>query len=239
MEARSEGVEILGGDLSDVSLPSLLQLMQYDALSGWLRVARRGEVVVRDGHVLGARCGTLAGADALRELMFHRGGRFSMVRGEPSGERVIENVMLVVLDAYRLRDEWARIAASALRVPPGRPWRPTGGALDALIERFDGRRTAADVVATAPGSAGLSSLVAAVVEAVSAGLLTRRGGPVEPQQEGPELGFHECLERGRSMMRDGNYEAAEQMLRRAEELRPDDRVVQQNLRALASRRRAR
>ena len=38
-------------------------------------------------------------------------------------------------------------------------------------------------------------------------------------------------------MRRGNYETAEQHLQRALALRPDDRVAQQNLRALTQRRR--
>jgi len=228
------GVEILGGDLSDISLTSLLQLAQYEAISGWLCVARRGEIVLDKGHVLDATCGSLTGLEALRELLFHRGGRFSLLRGEPQGSRAIENVTFAVMDAYRLRDEWTRIAGVVLRPAGGDAWRPTGGLLDTFVVHFDGQRTVAEAVAVAAGCTTL--ILDAVLDAINLGLLVRVTAPAARADE-PVLGFYELIDRARALMRRGNYETAEQHLQRALALRPDDRVAQQNLRALTQRRR--
>lgn len=228
------GVEILSGDLSDISLTSLLQLAQYEAISGWLCIARRGEIALNKGHVLDASCGSLTGLEALRELLFHRGGRFSLVRGEPKGARAIENVTFAVMDAYRLRDEWTRIAGVVLRPAARETWRPTGGLLDALVVHFDGRRTVADSIAVAAGCATL--MLDALLDAMNLGLLVRVAVPAVPADE-PNLGFHELIDHARALLRSGNYETAERHLQRALALRPDDRVAQQNLRALTQRRR--
>lgn len=228
------GVEILSGDLSDISLTSLLQLAQYEAISGWLCVARRGEIVMDKGQVLDAKCGPLTGVEALRELLFHRGGRFSLLRGEPKDSRVIENVTFAVMDAYRLRDEWARIAGVVLRPAGGQMWRPTGGLLDTFVVHFDGHRTVGEAVAVAAGCATL--MLDALLDAIHLGLLVRVAAPAARNDE-PALDFYELIDRAQTLMRGGNYETAEQLLHRALALRPDDRVAQQNLRALSQRRR--
>lgn len=234
MDKHEGGVEILGGDLSDISLTSLLQLAQYEAVSGWLCIARRGEIVLSKGQVLDASCGALTGLEALRELLFHRGGRFSLLRGEPTGARVIENVTFAVMDAYRLRDEWARIAGIVLRTAGGEKWRPTGGLLDTFVVHIDGRRTVAETVALTTGCATL--LLDALLDAMNLGLLVRVATPVA-RAEDPALDFYELIDRAQALLRGGNYETAERHLQRALALRPDDRVAQQNLRALMQRRR--
>lgn len=233
-DVHAGAVEILGGDLSDISLTSLLQLAQYEAISGWLCVPRRGEIVLEKGQVLDASCGTLTGVEALRELLFHRGGRFSLLRGEPRGSRMIENVTFAVMDAYRLRDEWTRIAGAVLRPAGGQMWRPTGGLLDSFAVHFDGRRTVGEAVAVAAGCTTL--LLDALLDAINLGLLVRVAAPVAHTDE-PDLGFYELIDRAQRLMRGGNYETAEKHLHRALALRPEDRVAQQNLRALSQRRR--
>ena len=112
---RPRTTELLRGDLKDVSLVSLLQLAQAEAISGWLRVEGRGEICLLKGHVGSATCGRLTGVEALRELAFHDRGRFVLARGEPAGERCDVNVPFALMDAYRLRDEWKRLADVVLR----------------------------------------------------------------------------------------------------------------------------
>ena len=138
------------------------------------------------------------------------------------------------MDAYRLRDEWTRIAGVVLRPAGGETWRPTGGLLDTFIVNFDGRRTVAETVAAATGCATL--LLDALLDAINLGLLVRVAAPTAPAIE-PDLNFYELIDRAQALMRRGNYETAEQHLQRALALRPDDRVAQQNLRALTQRRR--
>jgi len=233
---EERGVEILSGDLRDISLSSLLQLAQYEGASGWLRVARRGEIALRRGHVLDARCGALGGIEALRELLFHRGGRFSLLRGEPDCPPAVDNVTFAVMDAYRLRDEWTRLADVVLAPASALPWRPTGGLLDSVVVHFDGQRSVADALAAAPDAPSCTTLLLdALLDALRLGLLRRVTAPVQPASE-PELDFYELIDRARALMRGANDEAAERLLRRALALRPDDRVAQQNLRALSQRR---
>lgn len=272
--------EIFGGDLRDVSLNSLLLLARAEAVRGWIRIAPRGEVSLVDGRVVGARCGPLTGADALRELLFHDVGHFALVRGEPSSPCIIEDTTAVVMDAYRLRDEWARLSTAVLRPSSTRAWRPTGGPLDAVVHALDGQRTLADAVAAQDGA--VTPYIDPVLAALNDGLIERVRAPRESSQRtdaaglatppapritspspwtparaaGPshtppqavsaqtpaatqstdDVDFFELIDRGRAQMRASDYDAAERSLRRALELRPGDRVVMQNLRALAQRR---
>lgn len=232
--AAESGVEILSGDLSDISLSALLQLAQNEGISGWIEVRRRGAIALRQGHVLDATCGPLVGVEALRELLFHRGGRFSLVRGEPEGPCRIENVTFAMMDAYRLRDEWVRISGAVLVPAYERPWTPSGGQLDQVVGHLDGVRTVAEAVALTSCSATL--LLDGLLDALSLGLLRRVTAPAAPV-EADALDFFELVDRAQSLMRSANYEAAERLLLRALALRPHDRVVQQNHRALLQRRR--
>lgn len=233
-DRQVDGVEILSGDLADISLTSLIQLAQHELFTGWLVVARRGEIALVKGHVLDASCGRLGGLEALRELLFHRGGRFTLLRGEPPTRRTIENVTFAVMDAYRLRDEWTRLSGLVLVPTTDQPWKPTGGLLDGVVVQLDGRRTVAEAVAAS--SCVFTLVIDALLDAMSLGLVVRAAGSARPAEE-PGLDFYELIDRGRELMRGGSYEAAEQMLARALALRPDDRVAQQNLRALTQRRR--
>lgn len=169
--------QIFGGDLRDVSLSSLLQLARAEAVSGWIRVTPRGEVSLIAGKVVGAACGPLHGVAALRELLFLDAGHFVVVRGEPSGTCIVEDTTAVVMDAYRLRDEWARISAAVLRRVPSRPWTPTGGPLDFVIAAIDGQRTIAAVVAQQGGV--VTPFVDALIAAMTDGLFERVRAPRE------------------------------------------------------------
>lgn len=232
-ERHRSGAEIVSGQLGPVSLGALLHLAHYEGLSGWLCVARRGEIEIERGTVLDAVCGGLTGFDALRELVFHRGGRFSFVGGETRGRSVIENATLALLDAYRLRDEWAKVAGLVLQ-PASGGWQATGSALDGLVPLLDGRRTTAEAVAECGGY--VTALLDALSAALGRGLLVRVAAPGDASAEAG-VDFYELLDRAQGFMRGGNYEAAEGLLRRAIALRPDDRVAQQNLRAVLQRRR--
>lgn len=238
-DTRSRGVEILAGDLFEVSLASLLFLVQYEAISGWLTIARRGVVTLNKGHISSVRCGSLRGHDGLRELLFHRGGHFTIVRGELEATEgpAVHNPTFAVMDAYRLRDEWNRLAPQVLGVPAARPWRATGGPLAATVAQFDGRRSVAEALRSQDGA--ISPLIDPLLEALASGQLERvsGGGAVAPASPGPapDSDFYELVERGREHVRRGDYKAAHGLLTQALALRPDDRVVQQNLRALVQR----
>ena len=240
-DTRSRGVEILAGDLFEISLASLLFLVQYEAINGWLTVARRGVITLNKGHIAAVRCGSLRGHDGLRELLFHRGGHFTIVRGElvASEGPAVNNPTFAMMDAYRLRDEWNRLAPQVLRVPAARPWQATSSPLAATVAQFDGRRSVAEALRSQDGA--LSPLIDPLLEALAAGLLERSsssgGAPPPPASPAPAAhgDFYELVERGRDCVRRGDYKVAHDLLTQALALRPDDRVVQQNLRALVQR----
>lgn len=236
-------VEILAGDLQDVGLNSLVQLAQAESLTGWIRVFARGEVSLVKGRISGAVCGPLLGIEALRELMFLRDGRFSAVRGEPQASAPLEGVIYAIMDAYRLRDEWARLGELVLRRAGGQQWHPVGHPLDRVAQELDGRRTLAQV--TAGLGAAVTVVLDALIDALNIGVLEQVAAPAPlavvptPAETEPELApqdFHALLERGRELLREGDLDAAEAALRRALALRPDDRVASQNLRVLLRRR---
>jgi len=236
---RPRSTELLRGELRDLSLVSLLQLAQVEAISGWLRVEGRGEITLLKGHVGTVVCGRLSGVEALRELAFHDHGRFVLARGEPAGDRCGDNVTFALMDAYRLRDEWKRLADSVLRRVDDRPWKPTGGPFDPIVLELDGQRTLSEIVDPALGIATL--VIDAALDALRLGVVERiaaRGRRPPPLAVVDGEDVDDLVERGRELVRRGDYDAAEPLLRRALARRPDDRVIQQNLRALARRRAA-
>lgn len=232
------GVEILNGELSEVSLVALLQLCQWERISGWVHVDRRGTITLSEGAAVAATCGALTQVLALRELLFHRGGTFSLHRGEVPTRAPLESVICVAMDAYRLRDEWQRIAHIHLRPAGGRPWTPRGADFDAIVARLQRGATLEEAVteSDAPWTTALEE----ALEAIAGGHLERVKG-AKPAPTAATAGvtalldFDALVDRGRELMRRGNYEAAEGTLLRALALRPDDRVVQQNLRVLTIR----
>ncbi len=237
-DTRTRGVEILAGDLFEISLASLLFLVQYEAINGWLTITKRGVVTMTKGQLSSARCGSLRGHDALRELLFHRGGHFSIVRGEPSGTEgpAVTNPTFAMMDAYRMRDEWNRLAPQILRAPAARPWHATGGPIDATVGQFDGHRSVAEALRSQDGA--LCPLIDPLLAAIASGQLERISGDAAAAAVPPSAAsndFYELVERGRDRVRRGEYKPAHDLLTQALALRPDDRVVQQNLRALVQR----
>lgn len=232
-DSRRLGVEILSGNLGDISLISVLQLGQYERVSGWLDVRRRGYVVLRTGQVIDAQCGMLRATEALRELLFHQGGHFCLVRGEPQGASVIDNPTFAIMDAYRLRDEWRRLADAVLVPAHEAGWTPVGGLLDEVAALLDGRRSVAEVAAVV-GSVTL--LIDTLQDALALGLLRRTA--VAAVEVEPVGDFYDLIDRAQAEMRGANYDVADRLLQRALSLRPEDRVALQNYRALSQRRRS-
>jgi hypothetical protein len=250
--AEAEGQRILSGDLGDISLPTLLQLVQIETISGWMTIDNKARIDVSRGHIVGARIAGLTGVEALREILFQEGGTFQVLRGEPEGGDVIECVPFAVMDACRLRDEWDRIAGKILKMSGDHTWKATGTAVDAVMAAVDGARSLHELSVDTGQAPTL--IVDGILDAMAMGLVSVAGSkPVDAQRpalvapaavdvfdeaeaDGEEVDFYELLDQARTLLRSGELDAAEAAVNRALRQRPDDRVARQNLRAIRAKR---
>lgn len=109
------------GNLAQIPLPDLLQILAVNRKTGRLAVEREGEqaeIVLDQGRVVDARMGTAVGEKALYRLLTRRDGRFAFVPGPPGAEgRIERKVEELVLEGLRQADELARLLPSLPRPP--------------------------------------------------------------------------------------------------------------------------
>ncbi len=235
---------ILSGDLAEMSLPTLLHLLEIESHSGWLEVDEVLRIDLHRGHVTGASAGPLEGVRALKEILVAGGGEFRVVRGTPREGRALERVSATLFDAYRILDEWRGLEGATLRLVGDQRWRPTGREIDALLSALDGTRTLGELVSVTGVS--LCAIVDEVLEAMRLGLVvqaaprvrarandpTTEEARVEPVVEEPfsGLGFFDLLDEVRTLTKRGDYSLAESACAAALRLRPGDRIASQNMR---------
>jgi CheY-like chemotaxis protein len=103
------------GDLSQVPLIDLLQLLSMNRRTGVLSVTTSsgaGEVRMAEGDVLDAVYRRLEGEKALYRLLGERDGSFAFVPGAPTSLRRVEiKTAMLVMEAMRQFDEVARLRA--------------------------------------------------------------------------------------------------------------------------------
>lgn len=239
--------ELLSGSLRAVGLPSLLQLAETEGLSGRLALHGAGEVQLRDGLPVAARCEGLEARAALMELFLVDVDRFSLHAVEvlPDGAPLGE-VLELVMEGCRLADEWSRLAPCPITTAPADP---VPGAAGALLAALD----AGQPLERGRRAAGLAraACVDPILDLVEQGRL-RLGAPLPlpadppapspapapglPQPQSPPvapaaapLDYFTALERGRAQLRDRDHDGAEASFQAALAARPDDRVARQNL----------
>ena len=235
------GQSILCGELAEMSLSTLLHLMDLESLTGWLVIDGEAWIDFYAGHVTAASRGSLRGPCALREILVCGGSSFEVFRGNPRRKTPMCRVSLIILDALRLREEWLKMEHSVLRLVGDQRWHPTGGGIDALMEQLDGKRTLVELVRRTGLSLG--TVVEEIREAKTLGLVEvcepcdvpvrRTRSPISAIHDGVDsaaVDFFELLDRARASIRRRSFVRAEALLRRALHLRPNDRIVQQNLR---------
>lgn len=109
---RIRSVRDLSGNLEEVPLVDLLQLLGMNKRSGALRIATPtavGEVHLGAGEIVDATYHQTSGEKAVLRLLAQPAGRFSFVPGAVVGHRRIETpTSMLLMDAMRQLDETAR-----------------------------------------------------------------------------------------------------------------------------------
>jgi CheY-like chemotaxis protein len=103
----------LEGNLAQMPLADLLQVLGFNRRSGRLSLVRdgeRAEVLLRDGQVVDAAAGAAAGEKALFRLLGRREGQFSFAPEKPEGAgHIARRTDELVLDGLRQVDETAAL----------------------------------------------------------------------------------------------------------------------------------
>jgi DNA-binding response OmpR family regulator len=116
---RSEAARAAGeskeieGNLAQIPLPDLLQILSVNRKSGRLTVEREGEraeVALAEGRVVDATLGPVSGEKALWRLLTRREGQFAFVPGAPGvPERISRRLDDLLLEGLRQADELAAL----------------------------------------------------------------------------------------------------------------------------------
>src|SRR5512144_1292503 len=101
------------GNLAQIPLVDLLQILAVNRKTGRLAIEREGEraeIALDGGRVVDARMGSAAGEKALYRVLTRREGQFAFVPGAADGEpRIERKVEELVLEGLRQADEVARL----------------------------------------------------------------------------------------------------------------------------------
>lgn len=103
----------LEGNLAQIPLPDLLQVLSMNRKTGRLTVEREGEraeVLLREGRVVDATLGALTAEKALWRLLTRREGQFTFQPGvAPAAERIERRLDELLLEGLRQADELAAL----------------------------------------------------------------------------------------------------------------------------------
>src|SRR5512142_2921921 len=181
------------GNLAQIPLVDLLQILSVNRKTGRLTVEREGEravISLRDGKVLDAALGSVTGEKALFRLLARREGQFAFVPGQlaDAAERIDRRVEELMLEGLRQADEATRLlpvlpqpedtvelAVDPSEIPPGlHPLTEEVVALLGNARRFQ------EVVDRCPASD--LEVMRAVLALLERGYARRREGALPPSQ---------------------------------------------------------
>jgi hypothetical protein len=211
VSAESREIE---GNLAQIPLVDLLQILAVNRKTGRLAVEREGEraeIALDEGRVVDARMGAVAGEKALYRLLTHREGQFAFVPGASGAEpRIARKVDELVLEGLRQADEVARLlpalpqpsdvlelAVHPSEIPPG--LHPVTEEVVSLLDR----QRPLQAVVDACRATDLEAL-RAVLALLERGYARRSGRAPVPTEAAPLLAAHELhalrarIARGRS-----------------------------------------
>ena len=105
--------EALRGDLNQLSLPNVIQLLKSGGQSGKLDLtdgSNTGEIFLQSGDIVHAVAGVMVGEDAFYSLLSWLQGDFNFVSGiEASEQSITTSTELLLLEASKRIQGWAEI----------------------------------------------------------------------------------------------------------------------------------
>jgi DNA-binding response OmpR family regulator len=209
----SESREI-EGNLAQIPLVDLLQILAVNRKTGRLAVEREGEraeISLDEGRVVDARVGAATGEKALYRLLTHREGQFAFLPGPPPAEpRIERKVEELAIEGLRQADEIARLLPSLpragdlieLAVHPSEIPAGLHPVTEEVVALLDRKRRFDEVVDACPAS-DLEAM-RAVLALLERGYARRSGRAPAPADAAPLLAPHELhalrarIARGRS-----------------------------------------
>jgi DNA-binding response OmpR family regulator len=202
------------GNLAQIPLVDLLQILAVNKKSGRLAVEREGEraeIALADGRVVDAQMGSAAGEKALYRLLTRREGQFAFVPGPaPGAGRIDRKLEELVLEGLRQADEVARLLPSLpqpadlveLAVHPSEIPAGLHPVTEEVVALLRAPRRFEEVVDRCRASD--LEAIRAVLALLEHGYARRAEGPKPPEAPAPLLAGHELhalrarIARGRS-----------------------------------------
>jgi DNA-binding response OmpR family regulator len=179
------------GNLAQIPLVDLLQILSVNRKTGRLAVEREGEravIALREGRVLDAVLGNVTGEKALFRLLTRREGQFAFVPGQlgDTAERIDRRVEELMLEGLRQADEATRLlpvlpqaddtvelAVDPSEIPPG-----LHPITEEVVALLTGPRRFHEIVDRCPASD--LEVMRAVLALLERGFARRREGALPP-----------------------------------------------------------
>jgi hypothetical protein len=152
------------GSIQELPVPDIIQLVSVSGKTGMftlVRGAERGYIYLRNGQMIHARVGDLAGEEAIYALAIWSSGDFQFSPGEePDTVSIEKSNTSLLMEAARRLDEWKVLS----RKIPGVEYVPSFVRRDApepvtlsplewnLVIRIDGKKTVEEIARTMDSS---------------------------------------------------------------------------------------
>jgi len=108
IEDTTETKKAFSGDLNDLSIVELVQMLNLNKKSGILRIDAdiQGEIYLKNGQLFGAKTLNKTGEEAIYEMVTLNTGTFNFELSEKDVDQNIKNsTMNVIMEACRIMDE--------------------------------------------------------------------------------------------------------------------------------------
>ena len=108
IEDNTESKKAFAGELKDLSIVELVQMLNLNKKSGVLKIdgQGKGEIYLKDGQLIGAKTESQEGEEAVYELVAFEKGTFNFeVSDEEYPNNVTNGTMNVIMEACRIMDE--------------------------------------------------------------------------------------------------------------------------------------